>query len=312
MKPAADHPVVDPLAAGLPIAGVPAEGVQVAAPRRANFLARLVAGALPFALPSACAGCGVSGARVICAGCAACLEDRDVRCACCALPLAALESSHVLENAAAAGLPDFATAEIPAGFRASAAPVQEQARIAGMNPLCGRCITDPPAFDAALCVADYAAPADDFVLALKFHRRLALAGCLASMLARRTLSSGIQLPDLIAPVPLSSRRLATRGYNQAWEIARPFARRLRRPAAARVLIRSRDTQAQAELPAAERRLNIRGAFEVSPAAAVRARHIGLVDDVMTSGATLDAAARALKEAGAARVTAFVILRTPRP
>jgi ComF family protein len=256
--------------------------------RATDLFSRLIAGTLPPALPllpllprlllprllpSACAGCGVSGARVICAGCAACLEDTCARCTRCALPLAVSSPQPLL---------------------------------------CGQCIVAPPALDAALCVADYEAPADAFVLALKFHRRLALAGYLASTLAGRALAASLVLPDLVAPVPLSSRRLASRGYNQAWEIARPFARHLRRPAAARLLTRSRDTRAQAELPAAERRLNMQCAFEVPRPAAVRARHIGLVDDVMTSGATLDAAARALKQAGAARVTAFVILRTPKP
>jgi ComF family protein len=283
--------------------------------RATDLFSRLIAGALPLALPSACAGCGVSGARVICGGCAACLEDACVRCARCALPLAASESAPAPRG--------FAAATVLHGAEASHAlpdplvsPPNDGACVdSNRLPqplLCGRCIAAAPALDAALCVADYAAPADAFVLALKFHRRLALAGCLASTLARRALAAGIVLPDVIAPVPLSSRRLASRGYNQAWEIARPFARHLRRPAAARLLKRSRATRAQAELPGAERHLNMRDAFDVPRAAAVRARHIGLVDDVMTSGATLDAAARALKQAGAARVTAFVILRTPKP
>ncbi len=161
-------------------------------------------------------------------------------------------------------------------------------------------------------MAGYAAPADAYVISLKFHRHLTLGPSLAAALATRVQAAGIALPDLIVPVPLSSRRLATRGYNQAWEIARPLARRLRVPAVARLLVRSRDTHAQAELSGDERRRNMRRAFDVSCAAAVHARHIGLVDDVMTSGATLDAAAHALKQAGAARVTALVILRTPKP
>jgi ComF family protein len=274
MKPAADFVATEPPAAD-PAADRRFSGrfsgriSGCFSGRLLRLSSRLISCALPFALPSACAGCGMSGARVICIGCAACLEETCARCARCALPLATSE-------------------------------------------ICGQCISAPPAFDAALCLADYAAPADAFVLGLKFHRRLALAGCLASMLARRVLTTGVALPDLITPVPLSSRRLATRGYNQAWEIARPLARRLHRPAAAHLLRRSRDTRANAELPAAQRYLNIKGAFEVPRAATVQARHIGLVDDVMTSGATLDAAARALKQAGAARVTAFVILRTPKP
>jgi ComF family protein len=247
----------------------------LAAPLRA--VRSLAARALSRLLPGACAGCGATCEQVLCEGCADALHDGARRCTRCALPLSE-----------ASGKP-------PRG-----------------REWCSRCAASPPLLDATLCVAEYAEPVDAFVLALKFHGRLALAGCLAAALARRTLSSDLALPDVIAPVPLSSHRLAKRGYNQAWEIARPFARRVRRPAVARLLIRSRDTLAQSELPAAERLLNMRHAFEVARPEAVHARHVGIVDDVMTSGATLDAAAQTLKDAGAARVTAFVVLRTPRP
>jgi ComF family protein len=280
----------------------------------ASVLSRLFASALPLVLPSACAGCGVSGARVICAGCAACLDDSgEARCARCALPLAGPDGSPAPANLADTGVRwDSAGVDAVATFEPTPPPLADGANTASPARLCGQCIAAQPAFDAAWCVAGYAAPADAYVIALKFHRRLALATSLASALAERVQAAGVALPDVVVPVPLSSRRLATRGYNQAWEIARPLARRLRVPAAARLLIRSRDTRAQAELSGDERRRNMRRAFEVPCATAVRGRHIGLVDDVMTSGATLDAAARALKQAGASRVTALVILRTPTP
>ena len=182
----------------------------------------------------------------------------------------------------------------------------------GPDLLCGRCIARTPAYDATICVADYAEPVDALVVALKFHGRLELAGLLGTTLATRTLQSGAALPDLVIPIPLSAARLCTRGYNQAHEIARTFARALDRPCCARCITRVRDTPAQSGLRGAARWRNMRRAFRVTRTQRVRGAHIGLVDDVMTSGATLDAAALALKRAGAARVTVFVVLRTPTP
>jgi ComF family protein len=166
--------------------------------------------------------------------------------------------------------------------------------------LCGHCIARAPAFDATLCVSDYVAPADALVIALKFRAHLELAGAIASVLAARAATSRLPLPDLVVPIPLSSARLASRGYNQAWEIARVFARRIGRPADAHCLGRVRDTRAQSSLRGAERWRNMRRAFVVSRPDRVRGAHVGLVDDVMTSGATLEAAASVLKRAGATR------------
>lgn len=157
------------------------------------------------------------------------------------------------------------------------------------------------------------------MLALKFGGALPLADWLAAALAERwqamrdtarALPDPPALPDLLAPVPLSPRRLAARGFNQSWEIARPLARRLGVRARPALLARLRDTPAQASLDLPARQANLRDAFGLAPGGEVAGLHIGLVDDVMTSGATLGEAARVLKAHGAARVTLFVPLRTP--
>jgi ComF family protein len=121
-----------------------------------------------------------------------------------------------------------------------------------------------------------------------------------------------EAPDLVLPVPLSATRLAERGYNQAWELARRVARLAALPARADVLLRPLDTAHQADLNRAARQHNLRQAFMVDPRqrAAVQGRRVALVDDVMTTGATVREAAAALKRAGAAAVQVWVLARTP--
>ncbi len=186
----------------------------------------------------------------------------------------------------------------------------------GSAPLCGQCISAPPAFDATLALADYAAPLDTLVLALKFRSQLTLAHVFAQRLAaqvQRTVPNPDTDPDFITPVPLSKHRLITRGYNQAWEIARPLARALGLHAHPALLERIVDTPPQQKLSAKARHRNMRRVFALPRAhrAIVRGRHIAVVDDVITSGATLESVARVLKRAGAARVTNWVVLRTPK-
>jgi len=151
--------------------------------------------------------------------------------------------------------------------------------------------------------------------ALKFSAQLGLARWFAAQLAAQAAAARLA-PDLVLAVPLSAHRLAHRGYNQAWEIARPLARHLNTASHATLLYRSQHTPPQTGLSdARQRRHNVRGAF--ASAASPRARvladaHVAVVDDVMTSGATLNEIARLLKQAGAARVTNLVALRTPPP
>lgn len=180
------------------------------------------------------------------------------------------------------------------------------------DTVCGECLRHPPAFDATVTAADYAAPADQLVLALKFGGRIPLATLMADILRDAALQrQGPPLPTQLIPVPLGSKRLVERGFNQALEIARPLSRKLGVALAPRLLSRERETRAQSLLHPNDRHHNIRGAFIVSAKTfdLVRGAHIGVVDDVMTTGETLNEIAATLKRFGASRVTNFVFART---
>lgn len=178
--------------------------------------------------------------------------------------------------------------------------------------VCGGCLRDPPPFEHTFCVADYAFPWDRLIAACKFNGRAELAALLAERLDVALRDAGAPQPDLIVPVPLAPARLAERGYNQAWEIARRLARHIKVPAGADVLQRALDTPHQADLTRAQRLVNQRGAFTVPPSRRARlaGRRIALVDDVLTTGATAREAAGALLRAGAAAVDVWVVARTP--
>jgi ComF family protein len=179
--------------------------------------------------------------------------------------------------------------------------------------LCGTCLQSPPAFDATIVACDYAAPADMLVKDLKFRARLPLADIFAQQLAQAMATQLPTRPGLMVPVPLSEARLTERGFNQAAEIARSLARRTGIPLQPHLCARIRDTRPQAGLPVSERRVNMRGAFttllNASALAELRGRHVLLVDDVMTTGHTLNELAACLKRQGAARVTNVVFART---
>lgn len=170
--------------------------------------------------------------------------------------------------------------------------------------VCGRCLTQPPAYDVTQAALAYAFPADVLVQALKFRSELALAPFLGNLLSESVASKDV---DCIVPVPLSAKRLRSRGYNQALELARHVARATARPLAPELCERRLDTAVQMELPLEERAKNVRGAFHCP--SLVGGKTIAVLDDVMTTGATLDEIASTLKRAGAARVVNWVVART---
>ena len=172
--------------------------------------------------------------------------------------------------------------------------------------MCGRCLKKPPAFTRGIALYRYAPPADHLVRLAKFHQQPGQARALGRTLATRVLN--VSRPDVIAPVPLHATRLRERGYNQALEIARPVARALHVPLAPRLLARTRPTPPQTGLDRRARERNLRNAFAVVDVSQVRGKIIALIDDVMTSGSTADAAARALKRAGAKSVMVWVVAR----
>jgi len=169
---------------------------------------------------------------------------------------------------------------------------------------CGRCLARQPRFDRTTAALAYSFPANVLVQGLKFNAQLAVAPLLAGLLEERIDAS--REVDIVIPVPLSRARLRARGYNQALEIARAMSVRAKR-LDTRLIVRQRDTLAQAVLPWARRAQNVLGAFACTrPLAGAR---VAVVDDVMTTGATLDEIARELKDAGAATVVNWVAVRT---
>ena len=222
--------------------------------------------------PARCLICDESAedARDLCRACAAALPWNHVACDRCALPLAAPGT-------------------------------------------CGACLRRPPPLAAAHAACRYGFPLDRLLLRFKFSHDLT-AGRLLSQLMAEACSS-LPRPDALIPIPLHCARLRHRGYDQALELARPLARALSLPLLDNALQRVRPTRAQSELGAGARRRNLRNAFAFDGNAVLRARqvlprHVVLVDDVMTTGATLHAAATALLRAGVQRVDAWVCARVP--
>lgn len=170
---------------------------------------------------------------------------------------------------------------------------------------CGACLTNVPSYDGVRAALPYAFPIDALVGALKYGDRLALAPVLGHLVAQCVVVDA--LPDVIVPMPLAPQRLRTRGFNQALEVAGAFPRRWLDRVEADALVRRRDTAPQASLPLSDRGANVRDAFHATRR--FDGLDVALVDDVMTTGATLHEAAAALKRSGAVRVRGWIVART---
>ena len=159
---------------------------------------------------------------------------------------------------------------------------------------CAACEREKPAYDATLALYDFVFPVDAMVHALKYRHRLSMASFFGAALAARAQDFGAQA-DLILPMPLHPRRLAERGFNQAVELARPLARARGLPLGLAVVRKMRDIPAQAGLDREARLRNPRGVFECD--VSLQGQRVIVVDDVMTTGATVTEAVRALRQAG---------------
>ncbi|MEY4765911.1 MAG: hypothetical protein RI907_2584 [Pseudomonadota bacterium] len=180
---------------------------------------------------------------------------------------------------------------------------------------CLQCEAQAPEFDRAVVAVHYAAPWSQLIARLKFQRRSALAPAMGRLLAQAAqvsaAASPAGWPDVVLPVPLSAQRLQERGFNQSWLLARACATELGLRCRHDVLLRTRHTSRLMQMSAPDRALALDQAFAVAPAQShwVLGAHVALVDDVLTTGATLDAASRALRDAGARSVSAWVLART---
>ncbi len=222
-------------------------------------------------LPPVCMLCGAAGVvnshrnRDLCPACQQSLSWAGSQCVRCALPLSATAT----------------------------------------EALCGRCQTQPPAFEACLSPFHYQAPLDHLLLGLKFNGRLAQARLLGELMTQ-WLASVVEVPpEQIIPVPLHATRLRERGFNQAVELARPIARHFDVPLNCHGVRRTRATPPQSDLSRKERLKNIRGAFEIMQPLSGR---VVIIDDVMTTGSTAHELAGALLNAGAEQVEVWVCAR----
>lgn len=175
------------------------------------------------------------------------------------------------------------------------------------SPLCGHCLNDPPSYDHTFSAFQYAHPVDHLIHDLKFNRKLAIARLLGELMAQQLKKRArAPLPQLIIPVPLHAARLRERGYNQATELARPIARALNIPIDYQHCQRHRATAIQSDLPANERSRNVKGVFHIVKK--LPARHVAIVDDVMTTGATVAEFATTLRSAGVEKIEVWVCAR----
>lgn len=221
------------------------------------------------ALPSQCLVCHAWPTAPVCDACVSRFAQPQSRCQTCALPL----------------------------------PLSQGVR------QCGACLKQPPPLDACLAAVTYAFPWSDLIVGFKFHKQPGRASALA-LLMRSTpwVEPALEAADLVLPMPLALERLQTRGFNQALLLARLLAPDKTDP---KLLLRIKNTPPQSSLHRAERLTSLNDAFAVEPLrlAHIKGARVVLVDDVMTTGASLFAAARVLKAAGASHITGLVIART---
>lgn len=228
-------------------------------------------------LPRHCLLCRGRSSASLCTGCAADLPVIDEACHRCGIPLVLPWESHTTGTSAR---------------------------------LCGKCVRRPPAFDRTTAALDYVFPVTVLVQRFKFNRSfacgLALAEQLIPAVARGRAGENAETRvEAIVPVPMHRFRGFLRGFNQAEVLARDLGKALGIPVMPKLLRRIRRTPAQAGLTAAERAHNLRGAIAARPSPFT---HLAIVDDVMTTGATVTACARALKKAGVKQVSVWVAAR----
>ncbi len=225
-------------------------------------------------LPPTCLFCGGrgTGERDLCAGCAADLPRNSHACHICATPLMPLLSAAVPNSCV----------------------------------LCQTCQSTAPNYDRAFAPFRYQAPLDYSICQLKFNQRLAHARLLGALFAEALSMSNRPLPDCLIPIPLHSRRLRERGFNQSVELARPVAQRLHIPLHTQALERVRYTVPQTQLDARARQHNLRGAFVLKQA--LDGQRVALFDDVMTTSSTVNECAKVLRAGAVREIQVWVIAR----
>lgn len=181
--------------------------------------------------------------------------------------------------------------------------------------ICGDCLKRPPAYNHVVVPWRFAFPVDSLISRFKHQANWPFGRVMGEQLVRHlhhAFDEGLPQPEALLPVPLANKRLRQRGFNQAQMLADWLAPTLGIAVQREWLRRDHDTPSQQQLDAAGRRRNLRQAFAIAKDADLTNRHVAIVDDVLTTGATAEALARLLKRAGAARVDVYCLARTPKP
>jgi ComF family protein len=177
-----------------------------------------------------------------------------------------------------------------------------------IDQICGKCLKQAPSFDYCYTPFAYGYPISNLIGNFKFSEKFYAGRLLAELLIKFIKEKDIELPDLIMPVPLHPTRLKERGFNQALELAKPIGRHFNIPVDIKSCKRTKATATQSTLDKKVRKKNMRGAFEITQP--LDCKHLVLIDDVVTTGTTVNELAKTLKANGAKRVDVWALARTP--
>lgn len=175
-----------------------------------------------------------------------------------------------------------------------------------VSPDCGACQASPPPYRSVFAFASYRAPLDRLILQFKFQQKVSVGHNLGLLMAREITQQQLSMPDVLVPVPLHASRLRQRGYNQALELARPIARKLKLSLDINSCVRQKATTEQTGLSAKKRASNLKGAFAVN--GSFKDKKVAIIDDVMTTGSTVHELSQQLINAGARQVDVWVCAR----
>lgn len=180
---------------------------------------------------------------------------------------------------------------------------------------CAACLQRPPSFSQVIAPWRYAFPIDSLITRFKHHAKWPMGRLMGELFIQHLqhrFDEGLPRPEALLPVPLAPKRLRERGYNQAAMLARWIGKPLAVPVDERSLLRIKETPPQQGLDARQRKRNLNGAFTVRDPARLQGKHLALVDDVLTTGATAERLATLLVDSGARRVDIYCLARTPKP
>lgn len=174
---------------------------------------------------------------------------------------------------------------------------------------CGKCISNPPHFDRTLALFSYVHPIDKFIINLKFNHQLIYAKLFGELFVKHLKSyyKNTSFPELVIPIPLHQKRLKQRGFNQVFELAKSIKKHLNIKIDTNSCIKIKNTPPQSLITFDERKVNIKNSFKIKYS--IQAKHVAILDDVMTTGHTVNELSKTLKKSGMQKIDVWCIART---